>query len=342
VLQLVAEGLAAVRQGASPPLPPEWEGRARAVLLAPAARDALLALQRPLDECRAELAAAVVAALQRHAALAAAAAAADGAAADSAGDRGLAAAPSLPSALAHLSTAGAAGGEPGSSGGGGGAPAPAYIAVADFDEAAVRAAAAAALPGGPPGAPRRALHITLWHPGGAATGGGDAVRDALLAAAGEEVAFEVCAIDTCDDVTAAQVGPAAGLEASSPGALALCPAPTPTRTHAALTPAPLPPPPSPPPPPQPPPPPPPPPPAPPPPPPPPAPPPPPQVQLLSGPDAAFAKPYPHITLAVGAGAEARDANGLPARLAAGAARRVALREPLRLVGRVFGFQASAP
>jgi hypothetical protein len=129
----------------------------------------------------------------------------------------------------------------------------------------VRAAAAAALPGGPPGAPRRALHITLWHPGGAATGGGDAVRDALLAAAGEEVAFEVCAIDTCDDVTAAQVGPAAGLEASSPGALALCPAPTPTRTHAALTPAPLPPPPSPPPPPQPPPPPPPPPPAPPPP-----------------------------------------------------------------------------
>lgn len=49
------------------------------------------------------------------------------------------------------------------------------------------------------------------------------------------------------------------------------------------------------------------------------------------------KSYHHITLAVGPKAQAKDANELPARVAAGAAQRFVLPEPLQLVGQVLAF-----
>lgn len=87
VLQHIATGLARVQEGAQPPLPLDWESRARDLLLAPDNKARILALQRPVGECKAGLSGALVAALQRALALRAeaAAAAAGDAGADGAG-----------------------------------------------------------------------------------------------------------------------------------------------------------------------------------------------------------------------------------------------------------------
>jgi len=67
------------------------------------------------------------------------------------------------------------------------------------------------------------------------------------------------------------------------------------------------------------------------------------VQLLSGPDSVLSEPtiasnpYLHITLACTPPAKAKDALALPARVASGGARRVALSGPIVLTGQVLGF-----
>jgi hypothetical protein len=61
-----------------------------------------------------------------------------------------------------------------------------------------------------------------------------------------------------------------------------------------------------------------------------------QVQLLSAPEHSERKVYPHITLAVGAGAAASDSNKLPAYLDEGTAIRVDIHEPIHLTGQVLG------
>ncbi len=62
-----------------------------------------------------------------------------------------------------------------------------------------------------------------------------------------------------------------------------------------------------------------------------------QVQLLDAPDVAFTKPYHHITLVIGQGAAAKDANKLPEWVEAGAAQRIVLEDPVPLSGVVSGF-----
>ncbi|GAX84707.1 hypothetical protein CEUSTIGMA_g12129.t1 [Chlamydomonas eustigma] len=62
-----------------------------------------------------------------------------------------------------------------------------------------------------------------------------------------------------------------------------------------------------------------------------------QVQMLSAPEPSLRKVYPHITLAVGAGAAAKDSNLLPACLDKGTAVRVHIHEPFHLTGQVLGF-----
>ena len=58
---------------------------------------------------------------------------------------------------------------------------------------------------------------------------------------------------------------------------------------------------------------------------------------MSAPDAALTKLYPHITLAVAKGAQAKDANALPGLILSEAAHRYALPEPLQLTGQILGF-----
>lgn len=63
-----------------------------------------------------------------------------------------------------------------------------------------------------------------------------------------------------------------------------------------------------------------------------------QVQLVSVQvEACMDKAYPHITLAVGKQASAKDSNVLPALIAQGKGTRVVLREPLQLQGQILGF-----
>lgn len=223
ILQHLAQGISSIQEGASPPLPAEWEARARALLLSEPARSRILALQLPLGACRADLAAAARGALRL----------AGGAGA------GLEEEPSLPSALAQLTTGAAgAGAEPMSVDGGAGVPGETvrYIAIAGFDNTQLRAAALLLL-APPPGAPAEGapavaagdapaaaaaevaqaaagaggdlkpeMHVTLWHADDPVLGPNLGLRDALLAAVGSEVAFEVVAVDSSPEVTAAQVG----------------------------------------------------------------------------------------------------------------------------------------
>lgn len=58
---------------------------------------------------------------------------------------------------------------------------------------------------------------------------------------------------------------------------------------------------------------------------------------MSAPEAALTKPYPHITLAVAKGAQARDANALPGLVLSEAAHRYVLQEPIQLTGQILGF-----
>ncbi len=60
-------------------------------------------------------------------------------------------------------------------------------------------------------------------------------------------------------------------------------------------------------------------------------------QLLSAPEAAFVKPYHHITLSIGQGLGAKEANTLPGRIEAGTAQRYEVTEQVTLTGTISGF-----
>lgn len=131
-------------------LPPEWEARARELLSQPETKAKLEALQRPLDAVRADLKGLIEGALRDAQRLAAGATGAAGAAGTAGAASGLDGAPSLPSAVrdgltlasprgAGPAGAGAAGQQP---------PAVRWIAIAGFEDAALREAAASVLPAG--------------------------------------------------------------------------------------------------------------------------------------------------------------------------------------------------
>jgi hypothetical protein len=61
------------------------------------------------------------------------------------------------------------------------------------------------------------------------------------------------------------------------------------------------------------------------------------LQLLDAPEAATVKPYHHITLVVGEGQQAKDANLLPQKVQEGKATRVPLQDPLQITGQILGF-----
>jgi hypothetical protein len=211
VLQHLASGLTSVgkERKNKQTVPPGWEGCMRELLLSEPARGRILGLQRPLEACRADLFAAVAAALGKL----------RGAAATAVGDGGaLSPAPSLPTALAQLSAGGGAeamevdggaaaagaGGEGGDGGDGRSMPSPPvrYIAIAGFDAVPLREAAAQLLPPQIAAALKPSLHVTLWHSDDLDM---DDVRDALVAEEWEQAAFEVVALDWSEEVTAAEV-----------------------------------------------------------------------------------------------------------------------------------------
>jgi hypothetical protein len=61
------------------------------------------------------------------------------------------------------------------------------------------------------------------------------------------------------------------------------------------------------------------------------------LQLLDALEGASAKPYHHITLVVGEGQQAKDANLLPHKVQEGKATRISLQEPLQITGQILGF-----
>ena len=82
-----------------------------------------------------------------------------------------------------------------SSSGGGGRR---YITVSGFPRDPVAALVDRLLPEQYHGKTRQEMHITLWH--ALQAGGGALQRDAVLAAVGKEVAFEVVALDYSPEV----------------------------------------------------------------------------------------------------------------------------------------------
>jgi hypothetical protein len=63
-----------------------------------------------------------------------------------------------------------------------------------------------------------------------------------------------------------------------------------------------------------------------------------QVQLLEAPEAAFARPYHHITLLVGKGRQPKDANLLPGLVEKGEATRYEVSEEVLLTGTIQGME----
>ena len=61
------------------------------------------------------------------------------------------------------------------------------------------------------------------------------------------------------------------------------------------------------------------------------------MRILSAPESSRTKSYPHITLAVAKGMQAKEANALPGMVLAGTAQRYFLPEPLQLTGQILGF-----
>jgi len=216
----MAQGLAALDPKASPPLPPAWEQRMRQLLTSEPNKSRILALQRPLEACRGDLLAALNAVLDR------AAIGVGGAGGEVAGPSELLpTAPGQPGAggSGNCGAAGAGGADAavameidGAPGAGGGATMtvqqqqqqqqlPRYIAIAAVDPAPLRAAAEQLLPPQIADKLKPELHATIWHSEDLQTGSDHDLRDRLVRAIGSQVLFEVVGVDTCAEVTAAQV-----------------------------------------------------------------------------------------------------------------------------------------
>lgn len=202
----VAWGVSNVNPRSGPGLPEEWEAKARQLLADAEVSAALTALQRPLGDLQDQVATALAVRLAATARARATVAAAGGEA-----DGALQAAPSLSSELQRklsASDAEAAGGPTLPALAAPGAPAR-WIGIAGLSTQPLLDAAAALpldqavrtqLLAGRPN-----YHVTLWHMMDADLNKDPSLKQALLEAVGQEVAMEVLSIDTCADVTAAQV-----------------------------------------------------------------------------------------------------------------------------------------
>lgn len=190
MLSHVAEGMRNVSE-AKHNLPDEWETRARELLRDPEVSSALLALQRPLAELQDEVATATAALMHSIVHPETVVAGEDlGAALSTTMQQQLTIRGAAAQQLAEDARV-------------------RWIGIAGLSVAPVLEAAQA-LPLAPEvltriQAGRPNYHVTLWHVDDPVTGKDQELRERLMAAVGQEAVLEVVSIDSCTDVTAAQV-----------------------------------------------------------------------------------------------------------------------------------------